>query len=424
MAKVLIVGGEGRAHALGWKIKQSPLVDQIFFAPGNGGTLKIGKNLNIGVNEHKKLADFAQMEGVELTVVSPETPLVDGISDLFETRGLKIFGPTKAAAQIEASKVFSTEFMVRHKIPHPTSVVVSTIEEAKNYIKNKSYKDYVIKSSGLAAGKGVVVPGSDKEAQSAISDIMEKKIFGDAGDQVVFQERLHGQEVSAFALSDGNKILILPFVQDHKQVFDGDKGPNTGGMGAYAPPPFMTAELAQQIKNDIMQPVIDGMRSDGTPYKGVLFGGLFITENGEPKAIEFNCRFGDPECQSLMMLIDEDLYPILLACASGNLNQDSIKVKSGAAAIVCVVSKGYPAEHEVGFEVSGLDGVGADVEIFHAGTKEKDGKMVTNGGRILGVTATAPDLRAALDKIYSKIGPNGIHFKDMHYRTDIGHRVL
>lgn len=424
-ARVLIVGGEGRAHALGWKIAQSSLVEKIYFAPGNGGTSEVGENINIGVDEFEKLADFAEREKIDLTVVSPEPPLANGIADFFESRGLKIFGPSKAAAQIEASKVFSTDFMQRYKIPNPESVVVNSAEEARAYMQSKSFKDYVIKSSGLAAGKGVVVPESQEEAEAAIKDIMEDKIFGSAGDQVVFQERLYGQEVSVFALSDGKNIVMLPFVQDHKQLNDGDKGPNTGGMGAYSPPPFMNAELAKKVKEKIMQPVIDGMRAGGTPYKGVLFGGLFIEENGEPKAIEFNCRFGDPECQALMMLIDEDIYPILLKCATGELEDKDIKVKPGNAAIVCVATPGYPMSPITGEVIYGLENVvGKDINVFHAGTTKNGDEFVASGGRVVGITAYGDDLKQALQKAYAQIGEQGIHFKDMHYRTDIGHRVL
>lgn len=424
-AKVLIVGGEGRAHALGWKIAQSPLVDKIYFAPGNGGTEQVGENVDITVDDLGGLVKFAKKNKVDLTVVSPETPLVEGIVDLFEAAGLPIFGPGAKAAMIEGSKVFSADFMLRHDIPHPASTPVSTLDEAKAYINKHSPEEYVIKADGLAAGKGVILPKSQAEAEQAVIDIMETRIFGEAGSQVVFQERLHGQEVSAFVLSDGKNCVSLAFAQDHKQVFDGDKGPNTGGMGAYVPPPFVTEELSRKIFEDVMKPVIDGMRADGTPYKGVLFGGLFITESGEPKAIEFNCRFGDPECQAIMMQLDEDIYPILLACAVGKLEKSSIKLKSGASAIVCLASNGYPGSYETGHEVEGLGKVDdPDIMVFQAGTKKDGDKILTAGGRVLGVTAHGQDLKEALAKVYAQIGPDKIHFKDMHYRTDIGFRVF
>jgi phosphoribosylamine--glycine ligase len=423
-ARVLIVGGEARAHALGWKISQSAEVDKIYFAPGNGGTDSIGENIDIGVDEHEKLSDFAKKNEIDLTVVSPEPPLASGLADLFRKNGLLIFGPSAKAAEIEASKAFATEFMVRHKIPHPESFIANSLQEAKDYISKRSYKDYVIKSSGLASGKGVIVPGSDDEAKTALLDIMEHKIFGEAGEQVVFQERLTGQEVSAFALSDGKNFVMLPFTQDHKQIFDGDKGPNTGGMGSYAPVPFVDAKLAEKIKKEIMQPAITGLAEEGRPFVGCLFAGLFITETGEPKVIEFNCRFGDPECQSLMMLIEEDFYPILLACAKGELKQSSIKTKSGAAATVCLASPGYPGDYKKGMEVKGLDTKADNMMLFHAGTKNEDGKSVASGGRVLSVSAYGKDLKTALKNCYDHIGENGAHFDGMHYRKDIGFRVL
>ncbi len=424
MAKVLIVGGEGRAHALGWKIAQSPKVDKIYFAPGNGGTGQVGENIDIGVDDYDKLADFAEENDIELTVVSPETPLVKGLADLFREQGLTIFGPSAQAAEIEASKAYTAEFMKKHKIPQPESFIANSYEEAKGYIAKRSYDEYVIKSSGLAAGKGVIVPESDDEAKTALLDIMEHKIFGAAGEQVVFQERLHGQEVSAFALSDGKKLIMLPFTQDHKQIFDGDKGPNTGGMGSYTPVPFIDDTLSEKIKTEIMQPTIDGLAKDGRPFIGCLFAGLFISEAGEPKVIEFNCRFGDPECQSLMMLIDEDIYPILLACAKGELKQSEIKVKPGAAATVCLASNGYPGDHEKGMEIKGLDTKDGNLMIFHAGTTKTGNKVVASGGRVLSVTTHGDDLKSALKLAYDHIGEAGVYFDGMHYRKDIGFRVL
>lgn len=425
MSKVLIVGADARAHALGWKLAQSPQVDKIYFAPGNGGTGDVGENVNIGIEEIEKLADFAEKNEIDLTVVSPEIPFVNGIVDLFESRRLKAFGPSKAAAQIEASKSFSTDFMERYNIAHPKSYIANNYDEALKYINDKLFKDYVIKSSGLAAGKGVIVPNSDEEAKKALTDIMQNKIFGDAGDQVVFQERLHGQEVSAFALSDGKNIIMLPFTQDHKQVFDGDKGPNTGGMGSYTPVPFIDSKLAKKIEEEIMQATIDGMAKDGTPFVGCLFAGLFITDQGEPKVIEYNCRFGDPECQSLMMIIDEDIYPILLACAEGSLSSGEIKTKAGAVATVCLASAGYPGDYEKGKEVHGLNSSkDHNVMFFHAGTKKDDDRVVSNGGRVISVSAYGKDLKSALQSAYSNIGDQGVHFDGMHYRKDIGSRVL
>lgn len=425
MARVLIIGGEGRAHALGWKLASSPLVEKVYFAPGNGGTSTVGEDVAINVDQLDKLLEFAEKERIDLTVVSPEMPLGEGIVDLFEAEGLKIFGPTKAAAQIETSKVFSTDFFQRHKIPHPRSTVVKSLAEAKAFARENAPETYVIKADGLAAGKGVIVPETQAEAGAALDDIMNKKIFGDSGNQVVFQERLRGQEVSAFAITDGKNIAMLPYFQDHKQIYDGDKGPNTGGIGAYAPLPFMTDELDQRIQKEIIQATVDGMQADGTRYKGVLYGGLFITEEGEPKVIEFNARFGDPECEPMVMAMDEDLYPLLLASATGTLESHPVRTKPGAVANVVICSGGYPGNFETGYEIEGLDNItDPDVIVFHAGTKKQDGKIVTSGGRVLDVTAHGPDLKTALDKAYEQIGEQGIHFKDMHYRKDIGCRVL
>jgi phosphoribosylamine--glycine ligase len=425
MAKVLVVGSGGREHALGWKLAQSPQVEKVYFAPGNGGTSQEGENLAIAADDYKALLEFAQKEKIDLTVVGPDQQLADGIVDLFETHGLKIFGPTKAGAQIEASKAFSADFMRRHNIPHPKSTIAKSLEQAQEFIKNNPAGSYVIKADGLAAGKGVIVPENLEEAQTAISDMMEKKTFGGAGSKIVFQERLYGQEVSAFCLSDGENILILPFFQDHKQVCDGDKGPNTGGMGACMPLPFITKGLEEQISDKIMAAAVQGMKADGTPYKGVLYGGLFITDKGEAKVIEFNSRFGDPECQPMMMALDEDLYPLLLQCAEGKLKQSSVKIKAGAAATVILASGGYPGKYEIGVTIKGLDEVNdPDVVIFHAGTKTDSEKLVTSGGRVLNVTARGADIKSALKKAYAQIGPDKVHFKDMHYRTDIGHRIL
>jgi phosphoribosylamine--glycine ligase len=425
VAKVLIIGSGGREHSLGWKLAQSPQVEKVYFAPGNGGTLQVGENVDIAANDYQGLLEFAQRKKIDLTVVGPDQQLADGIVDLFEPEGLKIFGPNKAAAQIESSKVFSTDFMERHNIPHPKSTIASSLEQAQEFIKTNPVESYVIKADGLAAGKGVIVPENQAEAEAAISDIMDKKIFGEAGSKIVFQERLRGQEVSTFCLSDGENILMLPFFQDHKQVYDGDKGPNTGGMGAYTPLPFMTEELESQIEDKIMAMAINGMKSDGTPYKGVLYGGLFVTDQGEAKVIEFNSRFGDPECQPMMMAIDEDLYSLLLQCAEGELKQSEAKVKPGSVVTVILVSGGYPGKYETGIPIEGLDKVDdPDVVVFHAGTKMEEGKPVTSGGRVLNVTATGPDIQSALAKAYAQIGLDKIHFKDMHYRKDIAHRIL
>ncbi len=425
MAKVLVVGGDTRAHSLGWKIARSPIVDKVYFAPGNGGTASVGENITVAQDDFEALVKFAKKEKIDLVVVSPENPLGDGIVDFFEKENLMIFGPTQRAAQIESSKVFSTEFMERHKIPHPDATVANNLAEAESFVRTHQTSEYVIKADGLAAGKGVIVPESQAEAQAATSDIMQNKIFGGAGGKVVFQERLHGQEVSAFALTDGRKLLMLPYSQDHKQAYDGDKGPNTGGVGAYAPTPFVSPKLAKQIEKEIMQATIDGLRAEGSLFKGALYGGLFITKDGQPKVIEFNCRLGDPENQPEMMLVESDLYPVFLEIAQGRLKTKNLKIRPGAAANVVLTSRGYPGEFEVGFPITGLDKISdPDVVVFHGGTKLDNGKIITTGGRVVNVTAYGPDMKSALAKTYAQIGSNGVHFKNMHYRKDIGYRVL
>lgn len=420
---ILVIGGGGREHSLGWKLAQSPEVDKVFFAPGNGGTASVGENVAIKADELSELVRFAKSHKIALTVVGPEQPLVDGIVELFEKEGLPIFGPSTAAAQLEASKAFAADFMNRHGIPQPESVTADSLTEAQAYTRQHKPTDYVIKTSGLAGGKGVIVPDTRAEAEVALIDIMGKKVFGDSGNQVVFQQRLHGQEVSAFALSDGQNIVMLPFFQDHKQIFDGDNGPNTGGIGAYSPVAIITDALAERIKTEVMQAAIDGMNADGKPYRGVLYAGLFVTEAGEPKVIEFNCRLGDPECEPMMRLIDDDLYPLFMQCAKGQLQTKEVNIRPGSVACVILCSGGYPGSFKVGYPILGLETVSnPEVVIFHSGTKLDNDALVTQGGRVLAVTAYGSSLELALTKTYAQIGPAGIHFKDMHYRTDIGRR--
>lgn len=421
MAKVLVVGSGGREHALGWKLSQSPLVDEVYFAPGNGGTTLVGTNVAIGMTDVDKLLEFALKEKIDFTVVGQEAALEVAIVDKFTENNLKIFGPTQAAARIETSKAFSSDFMRRHGIPTPEAVEVDTIDAALNYVKGKDPREYVIKADGLATGKGVVLPESEEEAQSTLRDMFSGKLFGDAGNKVVFQEKLVGQEVSAFALSDGANIAMLPFFQDHKQILDGDKGPNTGGMGAYTPVPIVTQKIATEIK-DILQATVDGMAKDGNPYKGVLYPGLFITKDG-PKVIEYNARFGDPECQPMMQMVDEDFYKLLMQSATGNLKNDVVKTKPGASVAVCLASGGYPGSYEKEKVISGLENIDdLDVVVFHAGTKKEGNDFVTNGGRVLNVTAYGSDLKSAVDKAYKTV--KKISFEGMQYRTDIAAKAL
>lgn len=422
MAKVLVVGSGGREHALGWKLAQSSFVEKVYFAPGNGGTTLVGTNVPIGMTDVDELLEFALKEKIDFTVVGQEAALEVAIVDKFTAQGLKIFGPTQSAARIETSKAFSSDFMRRHGIPTPEAVEVDTLDAALKYVKGKNPSTYVIKADGLATGKGVVLPESEEEAQTTLQDMFSGKLFGEAGNKVVFQEKLVGQEVSAFALSDGANIAMLPFFQDHKQIFDGDKGPNTGGMGAYTPVPIVTREIAGQIK-DILQATITGMSKDGNPYKGVLYPGLFITKDG-PKVIEYNARFGDPECQPMMQMVDEDFYELLMQSAEGKLKGDVVKTKPGASVAVCLASGGYPGAYEKGKVIKGLDDVtDSDVVVFHAGTKKEEGsEFVTNGGRVLNVTAYGSDLKSAVDKAYEAV--KQISFEGMQYRTDIATKAF
>ncbi len=424
MNSVLVVGSGGREHALAWKLAQSPDVSKIYIAPGNGGTAQVGENVPIEMTDIDGLLKFARDKQIDFTVVGQEAALELAIVDRFTEAGLKIFGPTQKAAQIETSKAFIADFLERHDIPRPESYTANNLDDALNYIKGKDPLSYVIKADGLATGKGVVLPESEAEAQETLQSMMSGDAFGKAGETVVFQDRLHGQEVSAFALSDGSNIIMLPFFQDHKQVNDGDQGPNTGGMGAYTPVPFITPELAESIRVNIVQKTIDGMKADGNPYLGVLYPGLFITDTGEAKVIEFNARFGDPEAQAMMVSIDEDFLPFLIQSAAGKFEAESIKIRSGAAATVCIASGGYPGKYATEKTVEGLSTVGDHVVVFHAGTKVLDDYIVTSGGRVLNVTATGSDMKQALQRVYDSIGKNGVHFENMHYRTDIGHRVL
>jgi phosphoribosylamine--glycine ligase len=419
--RVLVIGGGGREHALGWKLAQSPQVQDLYFAPGNGGTSLLGTNVDIAVTDTTGLLNFATDQKIDFTVVGPEAALEAGVVDAFRARDLNIFGPTKAAAQIETSKAFTASFMERYNIPQPTSVTVNTIKTALQYTASHNSTEYVIKADGLAAGKGVILPASKKEAEEVIRQMLSGKLFGEAGQTIVFQERLIGQEVSAFAVTDGQNIAMLPFFQDHKPVYDGDKGPNTGGIGCYTPVPIITDKIAEQITT-IMQSVINGLRQDGILYTGVLYAGLFVTPEG-PKVIEFNARFGDPECEPMMLILDGDFYPILKRAVAGDILPTDIKVKKGAIADVVLCSAGYPTKFKIGYPITGLESINdSDILVFHAGTKTINNQIVTTGGRVLNVTAYGNDLKTALDKAYSAV--RRIHFKDMHYRTDIGQKAL
>ncbi len=411
-----MVGGGAREHTLVWKLAQSPRVKQIYAAPGNAGTAQLGHNLDISPTDVESLAKTAEEKGIELVVVGPEAPLADGIVDYFQSTGIPIFGPTKSAAEIESSKVFAKELMQQYSIPCAKSASFSDYSQAKEYIQQQT-PPMVVKADGLAAGKGVVVADSVSKALDAIYNIMEARAFGAAGNKVVIEECLLGEEMSCFAFTDGKTVVPMVSACDYKPVFDGDQGPNTGGMGSYSPPHFLTPALSEAIKDTILEPAVKAMAQEGRPYRGVLYGGLMITDEG-PKALEFNARFGDPEAQVTLPLLKTDLVDIMLAVINGGLEQMSIEWSEDACVGVVMASAGYPGSYKTGFPISGLDGLDKDIVVFHGGTKMgSEGQVLTDGGRVLTVVATGRTIAEAREKVYANI--SRIHFKGCHYRKDI-----
>jgi len=418
MPNVLIVGSGGREHALGWKLSQSPKVENTFFASGNGGT---SENIPIAPSEIDKLIDFCRKNNC-FTVVGPEEPLSRGIVDSFEDAGLKIFGPSKEAAILETSKVWARNFMKKYGIRAADFQTFDDIERAKDYVQ-KSAKPLVIKADGLAAGKGVIVCDSKQEAFDALDRIMVAKEFGDAGRSVVVEERLEGEEASFIAMTDGKTIIPLAPTQDHKRIYDDDKGPNTGGMGAYSPTPLIDEKLNETIMRDVMQKTVAGMRSEGRKFKGFLYAGLMI-QNGKPYVLEFNVRMGDPECQPIMVRMESDLFEYMEHCVNGRLDDLEV-MKWSQRATVCVVmaSKGYPGNYEKGKVITGLDRIKTNtVFVFHAGTARKNTGIVTNGGRVLGVTALGDGIENAIKNAYNAVGM--ISWDGAYYRRDIGRKAL
>lgn len=419
--RVLVIGGGGREHALVWKISQSPKVTDIYCAPGNAGTGEIAKNVPIAADQVDQLLEFAQENEIGLTVVGPEQPLVMGLVDRFQEKGLRVFGPTAGAAELEGSKAFSKDIMKKYGLPTAEYEIFTSHELARRYVDSKN-GPLVVKASGLAAGKGVILCRNSAEGLNAVDTIMKDKSFGEAGDQVVIEEFLEGQEVSLLAFSDGNTVLLMDSAQDHKAALDGDQGPNTGGMGAYSPAPIFTDTLRQKVRDKIMLPLVRAMKSEVRPYKGILYAGLMLTKYG-PKILEFNARFGDPETQPLLVRMESDIVPLFESCIDGTLDQCELKWKPEPSVCVVMAAKGYPGSYEKGKEISGLVEAGAlpDVVVFHAGTKVQDGKVVTSGGRVLGVTATGPETPTAIKKAYEAV--EKIQWDGIHYRKDIGHRV-
>ncbi len=422
--KILLIGGGGREHALAWKLAQSPSAEKIYAAPGNPGIAALPKCecVSLQLDDLEKVADFAAEQGVGLTVVGPEAPLVAGIADVFQRRGLPLFGPSRAAAQLEGSKAFAKELMAKYNIPTAFFKVCCDAESAKAYVREQG-APIVVKADGLAAGKGVVVAMTEAEALAAIEDMMSGHKFGAAGARVVLEEYLEGEEASLLAFTDGKTVVPMLAAQDHKRVFDGDAGPNTGGMGAYAPAPVLTDILRLKATEKILKPVVAAMAAEGMPYSGCLYAGLMI-KGDSIKVVEFNCRFGDPETQVVLPLLQGDLAQIMLACAVGNLAQADIAWSEQAAVCVVMASGGYPGSYAAGKPISGLREAGAmeQVVVFHAGTKEADAGVVSAGGRVLGVTATGSSIRDARDRAYA--ATSKLAFEQGFYRKDIAWRAL
>jgi phosphoribosylamine--glycine ligase len=420
--KILVVGGGGREHALAWKISRSPLVTKLYCAPGNPGTAALAENLPIAVDQLDKLLAFAYENRVDLTVVGPEQPLSLGIVDLFESHGLKVFGPSQAAAFIEGSKAYSKDLMQKYGVPTAAYGVFTDLAEAEAFITSTG-APIVVKADGLAAGKGVIIARTCDEAIEAVRDMLSGNAFGSAGSRVVIEEFLTGEEASFLVITDGKKIIPLASAQDHKAIFDGDQGPNTGGMGAYSPAPVVTADIHEKAMQQVIRPTVDGMAAEGRPYRGVLYAGLMV-KDGQVKTLEFNARFGDPECQPLLMRMKSDIVPILMAVAEGDLGDKTIEWHDKAAVCVVMASEGYPGEYRKGDMIEGLEVStrSEDVYVFHAGTALKDKTCVTNGGRVLGVTALGSSVQQAITTAYEAVGR--ITWKGVQFRSDIGRKAL
>ena len=425
---ILVVGSGGREHALAWKLAQSDQAGTVFVAPGNAGTaLEPGcQNVSISIGDFAGLASFAKRQNVELTIVGPEAPLVDGIRDYFDQRGLPCFAPSRLAAQLEGSKSFAKEFLLRHGIPTAHHFATTDLEDAMAYIKKQS-TPIVVKADGLAAGKGVVVAQSHAEAIEMTTQMMKGQHFGNAGAKVVIEDFLAGEEASFIVIADGERILPFASSQDHKPVYNGDKGSNTGGMGAYSPAPVVTKAIHQRIMTEIIEPTIRGMAEEGNPYQGFLYAGLMITSDGTPNVIEFNCRFGDPEAQPIMMRLESDLVELCLSALGEGLADTAMRFLSKTALGVVMASDGYPGEYQTGMRIEGLSVDLVNTKIFHAGTQTHgDGTIVTSGGRVLCVVGLGKDVAQAQKRAYERVamiswdGGGGGAF----YRTDIGHRAL
>ncbi|RQD67303.1 MAG: phosphoribosylamine--glycine ligase [Desulfonatronovibrio sp. MSAO_Bac4] len=419
---ILIVGSGGREHSLAWKIKQSPLVNSIYIAPGNGGTSYLGENVAIEVDDIPALINFAKDKKIDLVVVGPELPLVLGLSDALTRENIPCFGPGSYAAQLEGSKAFSKFLMAEAEVPTANFKVFEDYSQALEYLKNQPYP-LVVKADGLAAGKGVIVAGNIEEASEALHDMMVKQVFGKAGETVVIEEALQGEEASFLAFCDGHDYVILPSSQDHKRIGENDTGPNTGGMGAYSPAPVLPQEKYEETAELVIKPIIQHLEEMGRPFKGILYAGLMFTDDG-PKVLEYNVRFGDPECQPLLMRLESDIVEIMMACVDGKLSRINLSIKPENSVCIVMAADGYPAKYEKGNEIHGIEDAETDtqVKVFQAGTKIEDGKILTSGGRVLGVTALGSNLEQAIDRCYK--AADKIDFADKYLRRDIGQKGL
>jgi phosphoribosylamine--glycine ligase len=417
--KVLVVGSGGREHAICWALKKSPKVTELYCAPGNGGIGELATCVDVKATDISGMVTWAKENKMDFVMVAPDDPLAMGMVDALEDSGIRAFGPRKNAAIVEGSKAFSKELMKKYGIPTAAYEVFTDKDAALQYVEAQG-APIVIKCDGLALGKGVVVAQTLDEAKEAVVNMMENKAFGEAGAKVVIEECMTGPEVTVLAFTDGKTIVPMPSSQDHKRAYDGDKGPNTGGMGAISPCPNYTPEHAKICMETIFKPTIDALNAEGRTFQGVIYFGMMLTPQG-PKVVEYNARFGDPECQAVLSLLETDLMDILEACVDGTLDQVEVRFRDASSCCLVLASGGYPVAYEKGKEITGLDRV-TDAVVFHAGTKKQDGKFLTNGGRVLGVTAVAPTLREAVDKAYQQAEP--ISFEKMHFRKDIGYHIL
>jgi len=421
---VAIIGSGGREHALALKVTESPTPNKLFILPGNPGTRFLGENVNINPSEITKIVEFCKEKNIDLVIIGPEQPLVDGLANILRENHINVFGPNKEAALIESSKHFAKKVMKEADVPTAKYLpfTSSMLEPAKEYIKSKKYP-CVVKVDGLAAGKGVIICNNSSEAEAALELIFRDNVFRESGEKVLVEEFLTGEEVSVFAICDGNDFICLPASQDHKRIGDNDTGKNTGGMGAYAPAPIVTPQLFEQIKNRILYPVVRTLSKRNASFIGCLYAGLIITEEG-PKVIEFNCRFGDPETQVVLPVLKGDFLHLLYTAALGKIDKSAVEYNGGSSVCVVAASKGYPDSYDKGFEITGLDELRADVIIYHAGTKEASGKILTNGGRVLGVTSVLPDFNLTLAKDLAYNALEKINFKNIYYRKDISDKAF